>query len=273
MNLRLYPASSVSYKQYLLFRTILPPITPPCQLDPQTLGIGHLMEQAKQILSDRKFTDYIVNATALQTQPNRAWEGNELFRLAANYQQQVIRDESLIGIDPGYILPVVRLPCLSFLQSMAMLAPQSAGSMWRLSRRTLTADFSTPQRSRRFVARAVGELVKTSSGRILALFDCKGSWRDSSAADMEEVAKMVAWVKQYPGGAGADQRVLVSKFGTEFYISVFQYDEGWLRYLNGGPGCVSQAGFAHMRRYGPWDIRYASAMSHFAHIIIALLFL
>ena len=45
------------------------------------------------------------------------------------------------------------------------------------------------------------------------------------------VAQLVVWVKQHPAGPGADNRVLLSKSGLELYISVFQYEPGWLRYL------------------------------------------
>jgi hypothetical protein len=90
---------------------------------------------------------------------------------------------------------------------------------------------------------------------------------------MQEVAQMVAWVKQHLGGPGNDMRVLVSQDGTDVYISVFQYDQGWLRYLNGGPGSIAHAGFAYMHRYGPWNIQEAIEMEHFARIIVALLLL
>lgn len=41
----------------------------------------------------------------------------------------------------------------------------------------------------------------------------------------------MAWVKQHPAGPGADNRILLSKVGLELYISIFQYEPGWLRYM------------------------------------------
>lgn len=37
---------------------------------------------------------------------------------------------------------------------------------------------------------------------------------------MQEVAQLVAWVKQHPARPGADNRVLLSKVGLELYISI-----------------------------------------------------
>lgn len=55
MNVKLHSASQVTYKQYLLFRTVLPSIVPPPQLNTQALGIAPLMAQANLLLSDVRF--------------------------------------------------------------------------------------------------------------------------------------------------------------------------------------------------------------------------
>ena len=88
---------------------------------------------------------------------------------------------------------------------------------------------------------------------------------------MQEVAEVIAWIKSFPAAAGAaDSRVLLSKDLTELYISVSNYDDGWLRYMQGG-GNLSRAGFANMRPFGPWDICLPNDMRNYALIIIALL--
>lgn len=63
--------------------------------------------------------------------------------------------------------------------------------------------------------------VNNRSGRIIP----------QQLIDMQEVAQMVAWVKQdigTPGNdtPGNDTRVLVSQDATDIYISVFRYDQG-----------------------------------------------
>lgn len=69
----------------------------------------------------------------------------------------------------------------------------------------------------------------------MALVECKAGarGRHSPGIDMQEVAQLVAWVKQDPAGPGADNRILLSKVGLELYhdIPIFQYEPGWLRYL------------------------------------------
>ncbi|KAE8401780.1 hypothetical protein BDV37DRAFT_285332 [Aspergillus pseudonomiae] len=273
MNLKLHSASRVSYKQFLLFRTILPSIVPPQQLNNQTLGIAPLIGQAKQLLSDVAFQDYILDVSTRQIQGtwSAAWGGNDrLFRVPAIQQQQVIRDE----LRDERCEASVNTSIVSFLQAIAELVPQS-GRQWTADRIKLIADFSTRRRNRQFVAYTDGQLEDTASRRPLALIECKRSRRDdhSPDVDMQEVAQMVAWVKQHPGVPGNDKRVLVSQDGTDIYISVLQYDPGWFRYLQGGRGSIVHAGFAYMHRYGPWNIWVAQQMEHFAQVILALLFL
>ncbi|KAB8256852.1 hypothetical protein BDV32DRAFT_152872 [Aspergillus pseudonomiae] len=270
MNLKLHSASRVSYKQFLLFRTILPSIIRPRQLNNQTLGIAPRMTLARQLLGRAAFRDYISDLTTRQSQ-GAAWAGNyRLFRIPAIQQQQVIRN----GLRDEGSEASVNTAIVSFLQAIADLFPQS-GRQWTADRIKLTADFGTVSRKRQFVAYTDGQLVDTSSREIVALIECKRFRRahHSPAVDMQEVAQMVAWVKEHPVIPGNGKRVLVSQDGTEIYISVFQYDQGWLRYLEGGRGCIVNAGFAYMHRYGPWNIRRAAQMKHFAEIILALLFL
>ncbi|GAB1201872.1 hypothetical protein APSETT445_000464 [Aspergillus pseudonomiae] len=270
MNLKLHSASRVSYKQFLLFRTILPSIIRPQLLNNQTLGIAPRMTQARQLLGRAAFRDYISDLTTRQSQ-GAAWAGNDrLFRIPAIQQQQVIRN----GLRDEGSETSVNTAIVSFLQAIADLFPQS-GRQWTADRITLTADFGTVRRKRQFVAYTDGQLVDTFSREIVALIEYKRSRRayHSPAVDMQEVAQMVAWVKQHPSVPGNGKRVLVSQDGTDIYISVFQYDQGWLRYLEGGRGSIVHAGFAYMHRYGPWNIRKAAQMNHFAEIILALLFL
>ncbi|KNG90030.1 hypothetical protein ANOM_001591 [Aspergillus nomiae NRRL 13137] len=246
MNLKLHSASRVSNKQFLLFRTILPSIIRPRQLNNQTLGIAPWMTQARQLLGGAAFRDYISDLTTRQSQ-GAAWAGNDrLFRIPAIQKQQVIRNE-----------------------------PRDESSEASVNTAILTADFGTVRRKRQFVAYTDGQLVDTFSREIVALIEYQRSRRayHSPAVDMQEVAQMVAWVKQHPGVPGNGKRVLVSQDGTNIYISVFQYDQGWLRYLKGGRGSIVHPGFAYMHRYGPWNIWKAAQMNHFAEIILALLFM
>ncbi|RDH27447.1 hypothetical protein BDQ94DRAFT_175609 [Aspergillus welwitschiae] len=278
MNVKLYSASHVSHRQYLLFRTLLPPIVQPNQLNVQTFGKPHLMIPANQRLNCLAFNEYIANFTNRQAQATGwVWGGTDrLFRVPAVQQQQVIRNLTINGINRGATESTVNTAFLSFLHALSDLCPQPAQRLWTTERKKLVADFGTPQPERKFVAYTDGQLEDATTGRILALVECKRSWRDnhSPKVDMQEVAEIVAWIKNFPAVAGAaDSRVLLSKDGTELYICVFGYDDGWLRYMEGGPGCLSRAGFATMRRFGPWDICRPTDMRNYAQIIMALLLL
>lgn len=233
------------------------------------------MTQANQCLNSLSFNEYISDFSSRQTQTTRwVWGGTDrLFRVTAMQQQEVIRNLTINGIDRGATESTVNTAFLSFLNAISDLGPQPAQRLWTLARKKLVADFSTPQRERKLVAYTDGQLEDVVTGRILALFECKRTWRDnhSPKVDMQEVAEVVAWIKSFPAAAGAaDSRVLLSKDGTELYISVSNYDDGWLRWGR-GPGYLSRAGFANMRPFGPWDICRLSDMRNYALINIALL--
>lgn len=96
---------------------------------------------------------------------------------------------------------------------------------------------------------------------------------------MQEVAEIVAWIKDYPSRPGAvmnEYSCLNLRIKANFrLISVSEYDHKWLRYGR-RPRLyhyISQAGFANMHRYGTWDICRPNDMKGLAWIIVALLLL
>ncbi|PYH30614.1 uncharacterized protein BO87DRAFT_317082 [Aspergillus neoniger CBS 115656] len=206
------------------------------------------MPIADQILNRPKFVDYLANIPAYWTQPNATWAGEDLFRTAATWQGHVNYEQKKDTRFEGSKEASVNAAFLSFLTAIAALLDQPIRRQWSTGRR---------------------------NHRILALVECKSGPRGRHApgVDMQEVAQLVAWVKQHPAGPGANRRVLLSKDGLELYISVFQYGPGWLRYLNGGPGSIKHAGFAYMQRYGPWNMTNKADLREFALIVIALLLL
>ncbi|OJI87395.1 hypothetical protein ASPTUDRAFT_529216 [Aspergillus tubingensis CBS 134.48] len=154
MNVKLYSASQVSYRQYLLFRTLLPPIVPPNQLNVQNLGISHHMTQANQWLNSLSFNEYIAGFSRKQTQTTGwVWGGTDrLFRVMAMQQQEVNRNLTINGINRGAKESAVNAAFLSFLNANSDLGPPPAQRLWTLQRKRLVADFSTPQRERKSVA-------------------------------------------------------------------------------------------------------------------------
>ena len=269
MDVKLYSASQVSYRQYLLFRTLLPPIVPPNQLNVQNLGGSHHMMQASQWLISLSFNEYIACFSNRQAQTTGwDWGGTDrLFRVMAMQQQEVIRNLTINGINRGATESTVNTAFLSFLNAISDLGPQPAQRLWTIQRKRLVADFSTPQRERKFVAYTDGQLEDAVTGCILALLECKRSWRDkySPKVDVQEVAEVIAWIKSFPAAAGAaDSRVLLSKDGTELYISVSNYDDGWLRYMQGARG--EGAGLSlqsWVREHAPfWPLGHMPAKRH-----------
>ncbi|OXV05752.1 hypothetical protein Egran_06480 [Elaphomyces granulatus] len=109
--------------------------------------------------------------------------------------------------------------------------------------------------------------VHRISGNIKAIAECKQNnrRRESPAVDMQEVAQIVAWIKEYPNRTV--QRILLSQDRDEIYISFAEYDNNWETYLCSGK--VANAGFMVVNRFGPWRIGNVSKMRHFAEIILA----
>lgn len=70
------------------------------------------------------------------------------------------------------------------------------------------------------------------------------SWRDNHSLreDMQEIAEIVAWIKDYPSRPGAVKNeyscLNLRKKANFKLISVSEYDHKWLRYMEGGPGCI-----------------------------------
>ncbi|RAK84006.1 hypothetical protein BO79DRAFT_159408, partial [Aspergillus costaricaensis CBS 115574] len=267
VNVKLYSASQVSYRQYLLFRTLLPPIVPPNQLNVQNLGISHYMAQANQWLISLSFNEYIACFSNRQAQTTGwVWGGTDrLFRVMAMQQQEVIRNLTINDINRGATESTVNTAFLSFLNAISDLGPQPAQRLWILAPKKLVADFSTPQRERRLVAYIDGQLED-----VVLL---KPQAQDAQAANaanqpnqyLPQAGRIIAWIKSFPAAAGAaDSRVLLSKHGTELYISVSSYDDGWLRYMQGARG--EGAGLSlqsWVREHAPfWPLGHMPAKRH-----------
>ncbi|PLN74584.1 hypothetical protein BDW42DRAFT_181976 [Aspergillus taichungensis] len=96
---------------------------------------------------------------------------------------------------------------ISFLQAITSFVPW-CNREWRTSRVSLHADFGTVNgrpRRRHYAAITDGELQDKTTHKLLCLVECKRSQRESHSpqVDMQEVAEIVAWIKQYPDTAPA----------------------------------------------------------------------
>lgn len=69
------------------------------------------------------------------------------------------------------------------------------------------------------------------------------------------------------------RRIIVSQARGEIYITIANYDQEYLNYLQGRINprrCGGEESFLRMTEYGPWKINSRSNMHHFAQVIMAL---
>ena len=59
---------------------------------------------------------------------------------------------------------------------------------------------------------------------------------------MWTIAAAIPFSSRLHNGPRNNKRVLLAQDGTDLYISVFTYNQGWLRYLNRGRGSIAIAG-------------------------------
>ncbi|KAE8141349.1 hypothetical protein BDV38DRAFT_279250 [Aspergillus pseudotamarii] len=265
------PGSQITETQFLLFRTICPPLVGPQLFNPDAMGLN--IQAARVILNSvTDFQNYINVVGTNQ------WHGLETFRTTLIQQWEVLqgdlhRQNPLIAHDENS----VNSSLLSFLQAIVSFDPNRR-RMWRSKRLRLTGNFGTVASGgkmveRKYVAITDGQLQEITNSAISSIAECKVSDRysHSPAVDMQEVAQVVAWVNQYPDTSNATtyRRDLVSADGRDIFISFAEYDSNWAYYIQRSRG-VANAGLMRMRRFGPWKIDEPQDMRQFAKIALAV---
>lgn len=193
----LQSGSRVNDQQFLLCRTIVPDVQPINQLDTSRYGLQGHMQQASQILNNPEFNRYLM---AIQS---KNWVSLHDFRSVLRTQLEVLAGQQQTHPLKRINETTVNTSLILLLIAIGSMHPPLTRE-WRSSRITLTANFGTVNSNsnphRQYMAVTDGQLQDTVTGKIICLLECKREERErhSPQVEKQEVAQMVAWVKEYP---------------------------------------------------------------------------
>lgn len=185
--------SRVTQEQFLLFRAICKKIRDPNRFNAASLNLGAYLQQARQMLRNSpEFQNYLA---AIGTKP---LQSIGMFHIPLLQQREVLilpqkNATPLNKIDETS----VNSSFISFLQAITAIDP-APDHEWRSLRIRLHANFGIVRgKAKEYVSVTDGQFQHINSDNIMAIAECKqGSRR--TAVDMQEVAEIVAWIKEYP---------------------------------------------------------------------------
>lgn len=203
--------SSITQEQFLLFRTICPKVETLSTFRGSNFNLAQNHIRARDILhGSADFQNY------LDVLGTNKWQGIGKFERVLQQQYEIIRGfENPEAPLIEHREDVVNSSILLLLQTLLSLEDNPMRE-WRVSKRRLTADFNTASQFRhgtnsslhRFVAITDGQLQDIVTDKIEAIVECKQGRRDkhSPKVDMQEIAEIVAWIKQYPDPPSGGQQ-------------------------------------------------------------------
>ncbi|KAL2821904.1 hypothetical protein BJX63DRAFT_427265 [Aspergillus granulosus] len=166
---------------------------------------------------------------------------------------------------------IVNTALLNFLTALTIHMKLSV--QWSLHRVPLHADFNTAS----YEARTDGYLESIEESekdkKIRALIEVKAALREikRNKIRMQESAQTVAWLKSHPDTGGLlntrGRRIHVSQDRHEIWVIIADYDDSYLRYLEGED---DPDAFMTMQEYGPWFTDNLNHMRHLAPILVAI---
>ncbi|CAG8359254.1 unnamed protein product [Penicillium salamii] len=168
---------------------------------------------------------------------------------------------------------IVNESLMNLLKTLTMRIP-SVACRWSSGRRPFNAvSFGNNQ----LIAYTDGYLVAPHNREVFAVVGVKAMTRDRKKHPevlWQEAAEMVAWIMNDANSRECplEQRIIVSQANSEIYITMANYDQDYLDYLQGQSDPRrndSPESFLRMTEYGPWRIDNRSNMHHLAQAIMA----
>ncbi|PYI00691.1 hypothetical protein BO78DRAFT_437717 [Aspergillus sclerotiicarbonarius CBS 121057] len=162
---------------------------------------------------------------------------------------------------------IVNTALLVFLDSLTLHFNLSVS--WSLHRMALTAEFTDVK----FQARTDGYLADRT-GDIKAIIEVKPVLRQRKEAQIhiqeshQIVASLLADYKSPATQRRGKPRLIISQDRQQIYISLAEYDEDYIAYLQ--TGGIHNNPFLVMHQFGPWDTNNPNAMAELGPILLAL---
>ncbi|PYH38808.1 uncharacterized protein BO87DRAFT_350287 [Aspergillus neoniger CBS 115656] len=179
-----------------------------------------------------------------------------------------IRPEDEFLYPPTKDEQIVNTALLTFLDSLTLHFDLSVG--WSIHRMAFKATFTNME----FQARTDGYLAD-SKGDIKAIVEVKPVIRNNKETQIriqeshQIVANLLAdYTSPHVQRRNKPHRLIISQDRHEIYISVAEYDDNYIDYLQTGQ--TRNNPFLVMHQYGPWDTLNPDAMDDLGPIILAL---
>lgn len=288
-SLRAWPdlrsGSKVSIEQFLLSRVLCPPRRGPSQLVNGQFGITPaLLTRAKNLLQMiPSYQLYLQNIGGNNWADPALGPFGPVLRLQAE-----IRAGWAKGGGKQTDEDTVNAAFIELLNALTSLVP-TTDSWWRTTKRRLT--FTGLRNG--YVAIMDGQFEVKATEEIRTPIECKGREREKLNAriTMQEVAELVAWVKEYPDArisppvrlyvssviwtivsriwcANKYSRPLAGQCGQEIFLESLEYGQDWIKYIRQGQKAGNS--FANLHSYGPYDMNKVSDMRLLAPVIVAM---
>ncbi|KAE8406285.1 hypothetical protein BDV37DRAFT_269932 [Aspergillus pseudonomiae] len=163
---------------------------------------------------------------------------------------------------------IVNTALVVFLNSLTIHFPMIKRCDWTLHRKAFVPQFEEA----RFESRTDGYL-DDGKGNPYALIEVKPIIRaliNQSRIQVQEGSQMASWIK-IDINANLDKlRVHVSQNRHEIFITIAEYDNGYVSYLRKKPANDEHPSFLTMHQYGPWNTDNAADMKKLGPILLAL---
>ncbi|PYH54613.1 uncharacterized protein BO96DRAFT_501832 [Aspergillus niger CBS 101883] len=268
-SLRAWPdlrsGSKVSIEQFLLSRVLCPPRRGPSQLVNGQFGITPaLLTRAKNLLQMiPSYQLYLQNIGGNNWADPALGPFGPVLRLQAE-----IRAGWAKGGGKQTDEDTVNAAFIELLNALTSLVP-TTDSWWRTTKRRLT--FTGLRNG--YVAITDGQFEVKATEEIRTPIECKGREREKLNAriTMQEVAELVAWVKEYPDARISPPvrfRPLAGQCGQEIFLESLEYGQDWIKYIRQGQKAGNS--FANLHSYGPYDMNKVSDMRLLAPVIVAM---
>ncbi|KAL7661912.1 hypothetical protein ACMYSQ_001281 [Aspergillus niger] len=270
-SLRAWPdlrsGSKVSIEQFLLSRVLCPPRRDPRQLVNGQFGITPaLLTRAKNLLQTiPSYQLYLQNIGGNNWADPALGPFGPVLRLQAE-----IRAGWAKGGGKQTDEDTVNAAFIELLNALTSLVP-TTDSWWRTTKRRLT--FTGLRNG--YVAITDGQFEVKATEEIRTPIECKGRERGKLDAriTMQEVAELVAWVKEYPDTRISPPvrfRPITGQCGQNIFLESLEYGEDWVRYIRRGQKAGNS--FATLNKYGPYNMNKVSDMILLAPVIVAMSF-
>ncbi|PLB38958.1 uncharacterized protein BDW47DRAFT_18344 [Aspergillus candidus] len=163
---------------------------------------------------------------------------------------------------------IVNAALVVFLNALTIHSPIIKRCDWSLHRYSFLSEFDVAK----FVSRTDGYL-DDSRGNPYALIEVKPIIRgvtSQSQIQMQEGSQMASWIKHDIDAPLEKLRALISQDRHEIFITIAEYDSGYVTYLRKKPLNNEPLSFLTMRQYGPWNTTHAGHMKKLGPILLAL---